>query len=100
MKTFFSLSALSALVRVPFEGWFKPYRTRMNAEAAEKTLKSLSALSALAGVPQYFLHPLPDPSLRRCREWADSRNGCRSAAGKVPGLRGGRAYLVGRGAVG
>jgi hypothetical protein len=36
MKTFFSLSALSALVRVPFEGWFKRYRTRMNAEAAEK----------------------------------------------------------------
>jgi hypothetical protein len=28
----------SALVRVPFEGWFKRYRTRMNAEAADENL--------------------------------------------------------------
>jgi hypothetical protein len=42
----------SALVSVPFEGWFKRYRTRMNAEAADENLFfSLSALSALVRVP-------------------------------------------------
>jgi hypothetical protein len=37
-KTLKSLSALSALVRVHFNGWFKRYRTRMNAEAADENL--------------------------------------------------------------
>jgi hypothetical protein len=38
MKTFFSLSALSALVSVHFKVGFKSYRTRMNAEAADENL--------------------------------------------------------------
>jgi hypothetical protein len=53
MQTFFnSLSALSALVNVHFNGWFKRYRTRITRKPRMQTFfNSLSALSALVSVP-------------------------------------------------